>query len=211
MIEVEIWSDFVCPFCYIGKRNFEKAMEQLGNKDQVNMTFRNFELDPNAVKGEKGSIYEKLSKKYGKTLEWAQQANQQVVQTAQAVGLNYHMDQVIPNNSFDAHRLAHLAKKSGDPGQIQELVMTAYFTEGKDISDHQVLKSIGVSAGLNAADVEKMLNSDEYKTEVRQDEEMSREIGISGVPFFVFNRKFAVSGAQPPEAFIEAFQELSED
>jgi predicted DsbA family dithiol-disulfide isomerase len=208
MIEVEIWSDFVCPFCYIGKRNFEKAVQQLGNKDQVNVTFRSFELDPNAVKGEKGSIYEKLSKKYGKTLEWAIQANQQVTQTARAVGLTYNMDHVIPNNSFDAHRLAHLAKKTGNAGQIQELVMTAYFTDGKDISDHEVLKQIGVQVGLDESEVEKILNSDQFATEVRQDQKMSREMGISGVPFFVFNRKFAVSGAQPPEAFIEAFEEI---
>jgi predicted DsbA family dithiol-disulfide isomerase len=208
MIQVEIWSDFVCPFCYIGKRNFEKAVAQLGNKDQVQVTFRSFELDPNAVTGEKGSIYEKLSKKYGKTLEWAQQANQQVTQTAKVVGLTYHMDQVVPANSFDAHRLSHLAKKEGKNDLIQELVMTAYFTEGKDISDHTVLKTIGVQAGLNESEIQAMLSSDDFKIEVRQDEEMARDIGVGGVPFFVFNRKFAVSGAQPPEAFIEAFDEV---
>lgn len=208
MIQVEIWSDFVCPFCYIGKRNFEKAVAQLGNSDQVHVTFRSFELDPHAIKSEKGSIYEKLSKKYGKTLEWAIQANQQVTQTAKAAGLTYHMDQVVPTNSFNAHRLAHLAKKEGKQDQIQELVMTAYFTDGKDISDHTVLKAIGVRVGLKESDIQAMLDADDFKTEVRQDEEMAQEIGISGVPFFVFNRKFAVSGAQPPEAFIEAFNEV---
>ncbi len=209
MIDVEIWSDMVCPFCYIGKRNFENALSQLPRLEGVTISYRSFELDPSAAKDQKKSIYEVLAKKYGKSIEWAQEANKSVVNTAAAVGLKFNMDKVIPTNSFDAHRLSHLALKHEKQNLILEKLFAAYFTDGKDLSNHDVLIEVATSIGLPKDDVMDMLKSDAYTAEVREDEEMAHEGGISGVPFFVFNRKYAISGAQPPQAFADVFKKLA--
>ena len=208
MVEVEIWSDIVCPFCYIGKRNFEKALSQLKTSNEVTVTYRSFELDPTAAKSQTQSIYQVLAKKYGKSIEWAQEANTSVVNTAASIGLKFNMDKVIPTNSFDAHRMTYLALKHDKQKPILEKLFAAYFTEGKDISSHDVLTEIAMSIGLPKDEVVEILTSDEYSRDVREDEEMAHEGGISGVPFFVFNRKYAVSGAQPPQAFLDVFKKL---
>lgn len=207
MIEVEIWSDFACPFCAIGKRQFEKALANFPEKDQFKVTFKSFELDPSAGKGQKVSIYEVLAKKYGKTIEWAHKANQNVIQMGSDCGLEFNMDKIIPTNSFDAHRLAHFAAEKGFQDQIQEKLFSAYFKEGKDIANLDTLKSIGAEIGLDPKQVAETLNSDAYSDEVREDENEAQEFGIQGVPFFVFDRKFAVSGAQPVEAFKQVLTE----
>tara|TARA_B110001454_G_C12723218_1_gene435891 strand:+ start:8594 stop:9205 length:612 start_codon:yes stop_codon:yes gene_type:complete len=199
----------VCPFCYIGKRNFENALSQLPRLEGVTISYRSFELDPSAAKDQKKSIYEVLAKKYGKSIEWAQEANKSVVNTAAAVGLKFNMDKVIPTNSFDAHRLSHLALKHEKQNLILEKLFAAYFTDGKDLSNHDVLIEVATSIGLPKDDVMDMLKSDAYTAEVREDEEMAHEGGISGVPFFVFNRKYAISGAQPPQAFADVFKKLA--
>lgn len=211
MVEVEIWSDIVCPFCYIGKRNFESALKQLKNSEQVEVSFRSFELDPSAQKSQKQSIYQVLAKKYGKSIEWAQEANKSVVNTGAAVGLKFNMDTIIPTNSFDAHRLTQFALTQQKQNQLLEKLFAAYFTEGKDISNHDVLVEAATSVGLAKSDILNVLNSDAFTAEVREDEEMAHEGGISGVPFFVFNRKYAVSGAQPPESFMEVFKKIESD
>ncbi len=206
MIQVEIWSDIVCPFCYIGKRNFESALKQLKNSEQVEISYRSFELDPSAQKSQTQSIYQVLAKKYGKTIEWAKEANKSVVDTGAAVGLVFNMDNVIPTNSFDAHRVTQFALHQQKQNQLLEKLFSAYFTQGKDISDHGVLVEAATSVGLAKNDVINVLSSDAFAEDVREDEDMAREGGISGVPFFVFNRKYAVSGAQPPESFLEVFK-----
>lgn len=208
MVEVEVWSDIVCPFCYIGKRNFESALKQLKSPTAVKVTFRSFELDPSAAKNQNQSIYQVLAKKYGRTIEWAQEANKSVVNSAAAIGLTFNIDKVIPTNSFDAHRMTYLALAHGKQDQMLEKLFAAYFTEGKDISSQDVLVEIATSIGLAKDDAVKVLGTDAYTDEVREDEEMAHEGGVSGVPFFVFDRKYAVSGAQPPEAFLSVFQKL---
>lgn len=209
MIEVEIWSDFACPFCYIGKRQFEMALEQFPKKDQVQVTFRSFELDPEAAKSQKISIYEVLAKKYGRDIEWAKKANQNVIQMGAQCGIQFEIEKIIPTNSFDAHRLNHLATENGLQDQMQEALFQTYFTDGKDIAQPEVLKAIGIKVGLKEDQINKMLGSDEYTTEVRQDQEEAQEMGISGVPLFLFNRRFAVSGAQPAEVFVKALEQAS--
>ena len=208
MIEVEIWSDFVCPFCSIGKRNFEKALLSFANRDQVQVTYKCFELNPNAEKSQKRSIDKLLAEKYGQTEEWAKQRNTSVVKMAAQAGLDFKMDQVIPTNSFDAHRLSFIAAKAGKQSEWQEQVMTAYFTKGLDIANPEVLQGLAQNIGVSGADVDLVLKSDAYTAEVRQDEEQAQQFGIQGVPFFVFNREFGVSGAQPPEAFLEVLEKL---
>lgn len=208
LIEVEIWSDFLCPFCYIGKKNFEKALAIWKNPPAIKIVHRSFELDASAEKSQKISIYEMLAQRYGRSVEWAKAANQQMTQTAQAAGLTFNMDLVRPTNSFDAHRLAYMADQHEKRDQVHELLFSAYFTEGLDIADAAVLKSIAVKAGLSETEVTQMLSSSDFSDQVRHDEGEAYNIGVTGVPFFVFNRRLAVSGAQPPEAFLQALQQL---
>lgn len=209
MVEVEIWSDFACPFCYIGKKHFEKALQKFGNSEKVKITYRSFELDPKAPKSYPKSIYEVLANKYGQTVEWARNANERVVKIAEACGLDFQMDRVIPSNSFDAHRLNQLARAKGVQDEFQESLFKAYFTEGLDIAKEPELLKLGERAGLNPEDIKNVLQSKDYAAEVREDEKQAREFGITGVPFFLFNRQYAVSGAQPPETFLELLNELN--
>jgi predicted DsbA family dithiol-disulfide isomerase len=208
MIEVEIWSDIACPFCYIGKRNFERALEIAGKKDEVKIVYRSFELDPTAEKGRRVAIDEVLAKKYGRSVEWARKMNENVTQTAASCGLKFEMSKIVPTNTFDAHRLSHLAAKHGKQALAQEHLFAAYFTEGRDIADPETLKGIATSLDLPANEVEEMLRSESFAADVREEESMAQELGIQGVPFFLFEGKLAVSGAQPPEVFTRALSEI---
>lgn len=210
-IEVEIWSDFLCPFCYIGKKNFEKALSKLEDSSHIKVIYRSFELNPAAEKSQNISIYEYLAQKYGKTLEWAKEANQNVINMGIQSGIKMNMDLVKPTNSFDAHRLAHLALKNGKQSELSEILFEMNFTLGKDIADYQVLKEAGVKAGLKESEVTALLSSNQFEDDVRDDERTAQEFGISGVPFFVFNRKLAVSGAQQPESFVQVFKQVQEE
>lgn len=205
-IQIEIWSDIVCPFCYIGKRHLEMALEQFKKRDRVQLHWKSFELNPDRKTDSTVNIYQLLARKYNQTVEWAQEMTQQTVNMAERVGLVFHYDKIIPANSFDAHRLIHLAERHGLQKEAKERLMAAYFTEGKNISDMGTLKSIGVSLGLDANQVHQMLDSDLFTTEVRRDEREAANLGIRGVPFFLFNGKMAISGAQPTDAFLAALQ-----
>jgi predicted DsbA family dithiol-disulfide isomerase len=206
MIDVEIWSDVVCPFCFIGKRRFEKALAQFAQSDQVRITWRSFELDPYAVKDSGRDIHEILSMKYGRDLQWARQMTADMTNQAAELGLDFRFDKVVPTNSFDAHRLAHLASQNGQQDAIHERLFSAYFTEGKDISKHGVLKDIGRSVGLSDEDLDACLQSDQFKSEVRSEEEAAAHYGLTGVPAFVFNKKHLVSGAQDPKLFLQVLE-----
>lgn len=207
MIDVEIWSDFACPFCYIGKAHFEKALSGFGQP--VNVTYKSFELDPSAAKSQKVSIYEVLAKKYSQSIEWAKKSNERVKQMGSDAGLSINPEKIIPTNSFDAHRLSWLAKTEGLQAKIQNELFAAYFTHGLDIADPAVLKKIGVSVGLDAKRVDEVLNSDEFADAVREDEDEASQLGVQGVPFFVINRKYGISGAQPTEVFVQALTEIT--
>lgn len=206
---VEIWSDILCPFCYIGKRNLEAALKEF--PDPVQIVWRSFELNKDAPKKSSDSLPEGLAKKYGKSLEWALDMNQQMQKRAQEVGLTLNFEKVVPTNSFDAHRLIHLAEKSGRQGDMKEALLQAYFTDGKDISDHPTLIALGVSLGLDANEIRVMLESDRFRDDVREDERIAADLQISGVPFFVVNQRFAISGAQPKEFFLESFNKIRAD
>ncbi|WP_411551747.1 DsbA family oxidoreductase [Paenibacillus lautus] len=203
-MKVEIWSDFMCPFCYIGKRRFESALEQFPHKDQVEVVYRSFELDPNASYKPGVSMDELLAAKYGMSVEQAKAANANVTQQAASVGLTYHMDRVIPANSFDAHRLVHFAAQHGKMKDMTERLFRAYFTDAENLEDKNLLADLAAEVGLEQEQAMAVLESDAFQSEVRADEAAATNLGIRGVPFFVLGGKYAVSGAQPLEVFTDA-------
>jgi predicted DsbA family dithiol-disulfide isomerase len=211
-MKVEIWSDFVCPFCYIGKRRFESALEQFPHRNEVEIVYRSYELDRNSQIDLPGDIHEMLASKYGMSREKAMAMNFNVGEQAQTVGLTYHFDKMKPTNTFDAHRLAHFAGRYGKSAEMTERLLQAYFTEGSHIGDHDTLISLAAELELDRDEVAAMLSGDEGKAEVRSDEQEAAALGVRGVPFFVINRKYAISGAQPAELFADTLNKVwSED
>jgi len=204
MVTVEIWSDLVCPFCYIGKRNFETALSRFAKTDDVKIIWKSFELDPDAKHKPGVSIHEMLADKYGQSVEWAKKTTAQVTATAEEAGLKFYIDRTAPTNTFDAHRLVHLAAKHGLQDKAEERLFSAYFTEGKQIGDKGVLTELAVEIGIPPDETIRLLNGDSYSKEVRHDEDEGRKLGINAVPCFVIDRKFMVRGAQPPEVFLGA-------
>lgn len=204
---VEIWSDVVCPFCYIGKREFEKAMAQFPERDNVQVIWKSFELDPNAPAKSELDMYGMLVDKYGGTRDDAKARVAGVVERAKTVGLDYNMDIAVVGNSFDAHRLLQFAKTKGLGDAMKERLFKAYFTEGAQLADVPTLIKLGSEAGLDGSEVATMLSTTAFTDEVRADEREAQQIGVRGVPFFVIDRKFSVSGAQQSEAFLGALQQ----
>ncbi|NRF96291.1 DsbA family oxidoreductase [Paenibacillus frigoriresistens] len=210
-MQVEIWSDFVCPFCYIGKRKFEAALERFPNKNKVEVIYRSFELDPNAQKDVDYDVHDMLASKYGMSRERAKEMNDEMAGQAQSVGLTYHFDTMVVTNTFDAHRLAHFAAKHNKLAEMTERLLKAYFTESKHIGDHETLADLAAETGLDRKEVAGMLASVDYTKEVRSDEQAASQLGAMGVPFFVINRKYAISGAQSSEVFLQALQKAWEE
>lgn len=206
MIKVEIWTDILCPWCYIGKRQFERALEAFPHKDEVEVVYHSFELDPDAAKDPGMDSFALLANKYGVSREKAADMHRNVSERAAGVGLEYHLDISKPTNSFDAHRLIHFAAAKGRAHPMVEKLSAAYLTEGKHIGDPAALKAIAAEAGLDPAEAEEVLQSDAYAAEVRADEQEAGALGIRGVPFFVFDRKYGVSGAQGSETFLQVLK-----
>jgi predicted DsbA family dithiol-disulfide isomerase len=198
-VKVEIWSDIVCPWCYIGKRRFESALAQFD--EPVEVEWKSFELDPSAPV-RRGSTAEHLARKYGLTLDQVAAMHERMTALAAAEGLEYHLDETRGGNTFDAHRLLQLAKERGIGGEMKERLLRAYFTESEPIGEREVLVRLGEELGL--ADGADVLESDAYAAAVRADEHEARLLGISGVPFFVVDRYYAVEGAQPAEVILGA-------
>lgn len=203
-MKVEIWSDYACPFCYIGKRRFETALQQFTNSDQVEVIYRSFELDPNAPKDTDEDMSTMLSKKYGMSIEQAKANGKQVEQQAASVGLEYHLDSMILTNTLQAHRLTHYAASQGKEAEVVEALYKAYFTDSLHLGEPTVLAEIAKQAGLDYDATLDMLKGDQYTNEVRADQRDAANLGVRGVPFFVIDRKYGVSGAQPSEMFLEA-------
>ena len=210
-MKIEVWSDFVCPFCYIGKRRLEEALEQTGFISQAQVEFKSFELDPNTPKPSEKTMYEVLAEKYGSTVEAAKTMTAGVVEQAKTVGLDYNFENMKPANTLDAHRLVKWASAQGKAEEANELLLHAYFIEGKDIGNNDVLLELMESLELSREEAEKILNSKEYLADVRIDIAKAGQIGVRGVPFFVINDKYAISGAQPTETFISALQKVADE
>jgi predicted DsbA family dithiol-disulfide isomerase len=198
-VHVEIWSDIACPWCYIGKRRFEAALADFEHRDEVRVTWRSFELDPAAPGERPGDRAVHLAEKYGSSVEQAQGMQQHMTEVAAGEGLDFHFDIARDGNTFDAHRVLHLAEAHGAQDALKERLMRAYLTDGELMSDHAALERLAVEAGLPADEVRAVLATDRYAAEVREDERAAGSLGISAVPFFVVDRAFGASGAQPPE------------
>lgn len=205
-MKVEIWSDVMCPFCYIGKRRFEDALGQFAHKDQIEIEWKSFQLNPDLKTDPSININEYLAQKKGWTLDYAQRMNDHVTEMAAQVGLTYDFDKAIVANSFNAHRVSHLAKKHGLGDAMEEALFNAYFTQGKNIDDTETLVELGVSIGLKAEDINQTLESHDFVDAVKHDIAEAQYLGIQGVPFFVMNNKYGVSGAQAVPVFTETLE-----
>jgi predicted DsbA family dithiol-disulfide isomerase len=203
-MQAEIWSDVVCPWCYLGRRNFEQALAGFAHRGEVEVTYRSFELDPAAPPGVTTPTVELLAGKYGMSPAQAHDAQRQMAQRAARRGLTFRMDGLRSGNTRDAHRLLHLAKARGRQEELAERLHRGYFTDQASIFDRASLADLAAGAGLDRDEAVAVLAGDEYGPDVDTDEQMARSLGVTGVPFFVFGRRYAVSGAQPPEILAQA-------
>lgn len=210
-MKIEIWSDIMCPFCYIGKRRLESALAEFEFADQVQIEWKSFLLNPDMVTNPSKSTLEYLSETKGWSIAQAKQVSQQVVEMAAGEGLVYHMDKTVVANAKNAHRLLQLAKTLDKGGEMKERLLRAYFTEGENIDDQKTLIRLAKEVGLSESRVNDCLDSNEFADKVEQDIYESRQIGVQGVPFFVLDRKYGISGAQPKEAFEQTIRKAWAD
>ncbi len=210
-MQVEIWSDIICPWCYIGKRRFESALADFAHRKEVQVIWRSFELDPDAPRQREGTLREYLAKKYRVSLEEAAAMNERVTSVAKEAGLEYRLADARPGNTFDAHRLLHFAasKQLGD--RATERLMHAYFSESLPVGERAALARLAPEFGITENEALSLLESDAYAGEVRADQARAAKFGITVVPFFVFDEKSGISGAQPVQVFAEALQRALED
>ncbi|MBL7763356.1 MAG: DsbA family oxidoreductase [Chitinophagaceae bacterium] len=202
-MKVEIWSDIMCPFCYIGKRRFEEALGKFEDHNNIAIEWKSFQLDPTIQPAPGKNVYEYLAERKGISYEQSEQMHERVIAMAKDAGLEYNFDKAIIANSYDAHRLIQLAKKNKLGDAAEERLFKAYFTEGKDFGNHETLAQIGKEIGLDENKVRQALATNEFSNEVDADIYEAQQIGVRGVPFFVFNRRYAVSGAQASDTFLD--------
>jgi predicted DsbA family dithiol-disulfide isomerase len=213
-VKIEIWSDVVCPWCFVGKRRLESALAEFPHRDDVEVVYRSFELDPTApVHGHELST-DVIAKKYRRSEAEMRQMQQQLVDLAAVEGLDFKLFETVHTNTVDAHRLLHLALETGGPAlqvELKEALLSAYFEQARNVGDHDVLTEVAVAAGLDEARVREVLAGDEYAVAVRADVDQARAYGATGVPFFVIDSRYGISGAQPKELFAQALQQAWTD
>lgn len=209
-MKVEIWSDVMCPFCYIGKRKFEQALEQFLERNSVEIEWKSFQLNPGMKTDPSKNINQFLAEHKGISVAQAKLMNDRVTEMAREVGLHYDFDKAIVANSFAAHRLSHYAKKYGKQDAMEERLFKAYFTEGKNTADHETLIQLAGEVGLDENEVRVMFSGNDFADDVNNDIYEAHQVGARGVPFFVFNNKYAVSGAQPSELFLQVLNKVSQ-
>jgi predicted DsbA family dithiol-disulfide isomerase len=210
-MQVEIWSDVVCPWCYLGKKRFEQALAGFEHRDQVQVVYRSFELDPAALHGVTTPTVERLAEKYGMSPSEADHAQRQMEERAAADGLTFRMAGLLSGNTRDAHRLLQLAKEAGLQSQLMERLQRAYFSDQESIFDHATLTRLAVETGLDRDEVAAVLASDLYTDHVETDERMAQALGATGVPLFVIDRKYGISGAQPAETIASVLERVWDD
>ena len=206
-MQIEIWSDVICPWCYIGKRRFEKALMQFGQRENINVIWRSFELDPHSPPQYADTLEEMLARKYCVSRQEAAAMNMRVTAVAKEIGLEYRLTNARPGNTFDAHRLLHFAAAQQLGDRATERIMHAYFSESLPVGERAALARLAPEFGIAESEALVILESDDYSDAVRADESRAAEFGITGVPFFVFDEKSGISGAQPVEVFVEALQQ----
>lgn len=202
-MKIEIWSDVMCPFCYIGKRHFEEALSKFSDKEHIDIEWKSFQLDPTMPDVVEESQEDYLVKRKGMSRDQIQGMLQNVTTMGKEAGLDFNFDQSIMVNSQKAHQLIQFAKSKGLGNEIEERLFQAYFTEGKNVADETTLTELGKEIGLDENELQVAFNDDKYLYQMKQDIQEAQNIGVRGVPFFVFDRKYGVSGAQPTEAFLE--------
>lgn len=210
-LKIEVWSDYVCPFCYIGKRKLEEALQKTGLAQSTEVVFKAFQLDPTTPEDAKEHVAIGLAKKYGMSKQEVEGMLQNVKAQAKAVGLNYNVDVMTEANTLKAHQLAKYAEQQGKAAEMSERLLHGYFEKGEAIGDSIVLLQIAEELNLNRQEVEQVFQEKLFVDEVRADIAEASKIGVRGVPFFVLNRKYAISGAQPTEAFEEALRKVAEE
>ncbi len=205
-MKIEIWSNVVCPFCYIGKRKLEKALANFPQKEAIEIEWKSFQLNPDLKTNPNISTLEYLAESKGWSPEQAREISSQVAGMAESEGLTFNFENAVVANTKNSHRLIHLAKEAGKGGEMKERLLKAYFTEGLNIDDASTLMTLGKEVGLNEESIKKLLESNQYEDAVDQDIYESRLIGVKGVPFFVLDRKYGISGAQPDEVFTQTLE-----
>lgn len=210
-MQVEIWSDVVCPWCYIGKRRFEAALARFDHADEVEVVWRSFELDPSAPREDDVDATQHLAEKYGTSLAAARKMHERMAEAAAGEGLEMRFEVARRGNTFDAHRLLHLAADRGVQGQVKDRLMRAYFTEGEPVGRPEALVRVTAEAGLDAEEARQVLAGDAYTDAVRADQREAQQLGISSVPFFAIDRTFGIAGAQPADDLVEALDKAWAD
>lgn len=200
-MKIEVWSDIMCPWCYIGKRRLEQALANFPEAGRIEIEWKSFQLNPELKSDPSRDIPDYLSQKMGVSREQAIQMNQQVSRIAAGVDLTYHLDQAVLANTFNAHRLLHFAKSQGKQNEAKERLMRAFFTEGKNVDDPAVLLELGAEIGLDKTALQQALENGTFADDVRADVREAHQLGVRGVPFFVFDRKYGISGAQETAVF----------
>lgn len=210
-MKIEIWSDYTCPFCYIGKRNLEAALANFSGKDQVDVEFKSYQLDPQAEKYNGQDFYESMGAKFG-GVDRAKEMTSGIANQAKAVGLEFNFDTMKPTNTFDAHRLNKFAQQHGKDKEVAEKLLRANFTDSEDVGNLETLSDIAEEAGLDKDETLTTLQDETaFRNEVNTDIQEAQNFGITGVPFFLINRKYAINGAQPVETFTQALEKVFEE
>jgi len=210
-MKVKIWSDVRCPFCYIGKKKFENALVDFSGKDEVEIEWKSYQLDPNLKTDPNLNTLEYFMKTKNVSESQAREMFKGATQMAEEVGLDFNLEGSVLANSFMAHRLIQLAKSKGVDNEVEEALFKAHDIEGKNIDDPKVIEEIAISIGINSSEVKEILDSDAFGYDVKQDEMEARNIGVRGVPFFVVDDKYAISGAQPSEVFLQTLEKAWEE
>jgi predicted DsbA family dithiol-disulfide isomerase len=210
-MRIDIWSDLVCPWCYVGKRRFEKALARFDSRDEVQIVHRSFQLNPAAPRDHTSNRREMLMQKYRLSPTQATQMDARMTQTAAAEGLEFNLEGTLTGNTFDAHQLVHLARAHGLQDVVIERFYRAYFTERQSLFDKKTLVDLGADAGLNRDEAAATLHGDRYEEAVREDIETARQLGVTGVPFFVIDNRYGLSGAQAPETFLDMLHRIAAD
>ena len=207
-MKIEVWSDVVCPWCYVGKRNLEAALARFPHAAEVEVEWKAYELDPNAPVERPGSYIDRIAAKYGLPVGEARARVARIISAGADAGIDFRFDDARPGNTFDAHRVLHHAALSGRQNEVKERLFAATFTEGRPIGDRRTLLEVAGEAGIDVEDVRRMLESRQHADAVRGDEADAMELGVQGVPFFVFDRRLAVGGAQPPDVMLQVLERV---
>lgn len=210
-MKIEIWSDFACPFCYIGKKRFEQALSEFENRDKVEVSYKAYQLNPNAEKTMEGTAAEAFAKGHGMDVGQAEERFRMFTENAKTVGLTYRYDIMQMTNTFDAHRIAKWADTKGLEPEVTDRFMKAYFSEGENLADHATLATLAAEVGLDKGEALDVLSSNRYEDTVKGQVTEGHQVGVQGVPFFVINRKYGVSGAQQKEYFLAALKQIHDE